>query len=164
MFRGFHQSLQTCRDSTSVRPWPLSSKSFPIHHSSVILPFDCIVWVGYWEHHKINHKKKLNGNVSLNVKFIVYRKYPLTISLSYLWTYEPYSNFSLNSATKWIYFSAWTYMCSCITHQQIWDIGWILQETVWEAMLKRYTCYGMGVRQPVTSQVCHKCYLKHSSF
>jgi hypothetical protein len=33
-------SSRQCLDSTSIRPWPLPSKSFPIHHSSIIPPFD----------------------------------------------------------------------------------------------------------------------------
>jgi hypothetical protein len=32
-----------CRDGTSIGPRPLPSKSFPVHHSSIILPFDVTV-------------------------------------------------------------------------------------------------------------------------
>jgi hypothetical protein len=63
----------------------------------------------------------VKGKCIFECQVSVYRKYPLTISTSDLWTYEPYFNLSLSSATKWIYFSAWTYNCSCITHQQIWN-------------------------------------------
>jgi hypothetical protein len=31
---------EKCGESTSIGPWPLPSKSFPIHHVFIILPFD----------------------------------------------------------------------------------------------------------------------------
>jgi hypothetical protein len=34
--------LAQCRVSTSVRPRPISSKSFPIHHLPIILLFDAM--------------------------------------------------------------------------------------------------------------------------
>jgi hypothetical protein len=52
-----------CQNGTSIRPWPLPSKSFAIHHSYIILSSDNTqsvinedsLW--YWKHFKINHKK-----------------------------------------------------------------------------------------------------------
>jgi hypothetical protein len=35
-------SSRKCRHSNSIRPQPLPSKSFPIHHSSVVIPSDAI--------------------------------------------------------------------------------------------------------------------------
>jgi hypothetical protein len=42
---------------TSITPRLLPSKSFPIHHSSVILQFDAMLF-SYWKRSKITHKIK----------------------------------------------------------------------------------------------------------
>jgi hypothetical protein len=48
------------RDSPSTRPRPLPSKSFPIHHSSVILPFDT-VYSRRWQSRDISKEKHHNA-------------------------------------------------------------------------------------------------------
>jgi hypothetical protein len=53
----FSNFLGKCQDTTPTGPWPLPSKSFPIHHLSIILLCSAI-WSRYWNHHQINHKKK----------------------------------------------------------------------------------------------------------
>jgi hypothetical protein len=47
-----------CRDNTSMMPQPLPSKSFPIHHSPIILLFDAIR-SSCWHRRSRNHTEKL---------------------------------------------------------------------------------------------------------
>jgi hypothetical protein len=42
---GFHDFAQSIQDNNSIRPGLLPSKSFPMNHSSVILPFNAAVYL-----------------------------------------------------------------------------------------------------------------------
>jgi hypothetical protein len=44
-------------DSISIRPLPLPSKSFPVRHLSIIVPFDKLE-CRYWRRRSVNHNKR----------------------------------------------------------------------------------------------------------
>jgi hypothetical protein len=56
IFMAFLIPSRKIPDSTSISPCLLPSKSFPVYHSSVIIPFSAI----YWQHHKMNHTNHLH--------------------------------------------------------------------------------------------------------
>jgi hypothetical protein len=58
-------------ESVSIRPRPLPSKSFPIHRSSVILPFDCIQFT-HWQQSKITQNRTICLHVHLPFASYVY--------------------------------------------------------------------------------------------
>jgi hypothetical protein len=58
IFCGSSQIPQLWRNSVSIRPWPTSYKSYPIHQSSVIYPFDA-TWYMKWQSCKRTTKQWL---------------------------------------------------------------------------------------------------------
>jgi hypothetical protein len=57
VLHGFSSVPPVIFQDSTLRPWLLPSKSFPVHHSSVILPFNVIL-SRCWQCCKINHKIK----------------------------------------------------------------------------------------------------------
>lgn len=97
-FRGFPQSLQANATTTSIRPRPPPSLSFPLHRSCIILPFDTKLRASCWL------RRHRTYDLLTNLHRGLHEPYPHFYWFVFYWsdwpstvypTYEPQARFNI---------------------------------------------------------------------